>query len=385
MLLPADLWEKVTLPSRVLNLQNRWLDEAIGSGEWLWTARGKAGPGPEAVAFYSRGLLRQLPLPPIPESQSLGSEEQQILDYLNKRGASFVSDMAQDTGLTPRVVRASLWSLARRGLTTNDRFEVVRKGETEDAGASGSPSAGQRSYRRSPRASIHTPLAEGRWSVLPWGPAEVEKQAVNQATRLLNRYGVVARELALLDPTMLPWRVLYDVLSRMELSGIVRRGYLVEGLHGAQFALPEALNLLESVQTPSTATAPVILLHSLDPANLYGAGAPFDIPLLDGGTRSFSRRLGNWLTLRAGKPILLAEGQGKRLTALASASQEDVTEAVSCLPGILNGEPGHSGKHKLTVEEWNGQSVTATSGRELLEKAGFVRDYQAMTLYAAWQ
>jgi ATP-dependent Lhr-like helicase len=270
-------------------------------------------------------------------------------------------------------------------LITNDRFEVIRKGEPEDAFPISALSAGQRSYRRSPRASIHTPAAEGRWSVLPWGPAEVEKQAVNQATLLLNRYGVVARELSLLDPTMLPWRVLYDVLSRMELSGNVRRGYLVEGLHGAQFALPEALTMLESVQTPSTAAAPVILLHSLDPANLYGIGAPFDIPLLDGGTRSFSRRLGNWLILRAGKPILLVEGQGKRLTALASASQEDVTEAVSSLPGILNGELGQSAKHKLTVEEWNGQSVTTTPGRDLLEKAGFVRDYQAMTLYAAWK
>jgi hypothetical protein len=37
------------------------------------------------------------------------------------------------------------------------------------------------------------------------------------------------------------------------------------------------------------------------------------------------------------------------------------------------------------VEEWNGQPVTATAGREYLEAAGFVRDYQGMTLYAAWR
>ncbi len=124
-----------------------------------------------------------------------------------------------------------------------------------------------------------------------------------------------------------------------------------------------------------------MLLHSLDPANLYGSGAPFDIPLLDGGVRSLLRRPGNWLTLRAGRPILLVEQQGRRLTALASASHDDVTAAVACLPELCG--RGLT-RHKIAVEEWNGRPVTTTEGRELLEAAGFVRDYQGMTLYAAW-
>jgi len=128
-----------------------------------------------------------------------------------------------------------------------------------------------------------------------------------------------------------------------------------------------------------------VLLHSMDSANLYGSGAPFDIPLLDGGTRPLLRRSGNWLVLRAGRPVLLIEQQGKRLTALASASREDVSAAVARLPGILDNRRGLSARHKLTVEEWNGQPVTSSEGRELLEAAGFVRDYQAMTLYAVWK
>ncbi len=127
-----------------------------------------------------------------------------------------------------------------------------------------------------------------------------------------------------------------------------------------------------------------MLLHSLDPANLYGSAAPFDIPLLDGGTRSFLRRAGNWLVLRAGRPVLLVEQQGKKLTALPSGSQDDLRQAVAALPGILD-RRGAATKHKLTVEEWNGQPVTTTAGKEMLEAAGFVRDYQGMTLYAAWR
>ena len=77
-----------------------------------------------------------------------------------------------------------------------------------------------------------------------------------------------------------------------------------------------------------------MLLHSQDPANLYVSGAPFDVPLLDGGTRPLFRRAGNWLILRAGRPVLLVEQQGRKLTALASASRDDLTAATACLPGI---------------------------------------------------
>jgi ATP-dependent Lhr-like helicase len=171
----------------------------------------------------------------------------------------------------------------------------------------------------------------------------------------------------------------------MEWAGEVRRGYFVEGLSGAQFALPEAAQMLQETAAPSGASAPVVLLHSLDPANLYGSGAAFDIPLLDGGTRPLMRRAGNWLVLRAGRPVLLIEQQGRRLSALPSGSREDVAAAVACLPSLCTSNGRAGTPHKLTVEEWNGGPVTASEGRELLEMAGFVRDYQGMTLYAAWR
>src|SRR5439155_7690502 len=111
---------------------------------------------------------------------------------------------------------------------------------------------------------------EGRWFLVPWGQPEIASHALLCASLLLRRYGVVARELAVLDPWMLPWRVLYEVLSRMEMTGEVRRGYFVEGLSGAQFALPEAAQMLQESAPPSTALAPVVLIHTLDPANLHG-------------------------------------------------------------------------------------------------------------------
>jgi ATP-dependent helicase Lhr and Lhr-like helicase len=373
---PAALWEQTILPARVADYQPAWLDECIATGQWLWAGHGsEAESGAGDVALLRRDLLPELPPPSSATSDS--GPAAQVLECLRSRGALFVPDLASQTGLTPGTVRTALWQLARRSWCSNDRFDVVRKGEQTAA-----PERYAGNSRSLMRGRLRPPqVPEGRWSLVPWGQPDMAAHALAATSQLLRRYGVVARELAVLDPWMLPWRVLYEVLIRMEMTGTVRRGFFVEGLSGAQFALPEAAQLLQDVGLPSTASAPAILVHSRDPANLYGSGAPLDIPLLDGGTRPLLRRAGNWLVLRAGRPVLIIEQQGKRLSALASASREDIDQAVACLPGIIKCE----GQRKLTVVEWNGQPVASTLGRELLESVGFVRDYQAMTLYAAWR
>jgi ATP-dependent helicase Lhr and Lhr-like helicase len=393
--LPANLWGQAILPGRVLSYQQRWLDEAISSGEWVWAGKSETLEGPVALSFWKRSSLPALPVA-AGDLPVLDAAAQSVLESLQARGACFVTDLAQATGQPPGVVRAGLWKLVRRGLVTNDQLDVVRRGEPAGApslapatnGARGGSRPGLAAHgtrRRVPRPASLTARPEGRWSLLGWGHPDTATLAMFHAELLLNRYGIIARELALLDERLLPWRVLYEVLSRMELAGQVRRGYFVEGLSGAQFAWPEAARQLQDLHLPSTAAAPVVLLHTLDPANLYGAAAPLDVPLLDGGTRSLLRRQGNWLVLHAGRPVLVIEQHGKRLSAIPSAAAEVLANAVKCLPNLLDRTQPTSVRHRLTVEEWNGQTVTATAGRELLEAAGFVRDYQFMTLYAAWQ
>jgi ATP-dependent Lhr-like helicase len=126
-------------------------------------------------------------------------------------------------------------------------------------------------------------------------------------------------------------------------------------------------------------------LHSLDPANLYGSGAALEMPAATDDARSFLRRAGNWLVVKAGRPLLLIEQQGKRLTTLPQATRDDLAQAVARLPDLLKLMPSRDVRHKLSVETWNEQPITSTLGRELLEQAGFVRDYQSMTLYTVWQ
>jgi ATP-dependent Lhr-like helicase len=380
VLAPAELWEQTLLPARVPGYEPRHLDEALAGGAWTWACQsGSDGLG--SLAFLPREQLAEWPAPAAPEV-ALDEGAERVRECLRQRGALFVTDLAAQTTLAPSAVRAALNVLLGRGLVGNDRFDVIRTGNESPALATAATATAVGRWRATPRRTQFRP--EGRWFLIPWGSPDTETLAVRQATLLLNRFGFAARELAQMDPWLLPWRVLYEVLSRMEMAGSVRRGYFAEGLSGAQFALPEAAQLLQEVALPSSAAAPVLLLHSLDPTNLYGAGAPFDVALLDGGTRSLSRRAGNWLVQCAGRPVLLIEQQGKRLTALASASREEVAAAVACLPQTLSRHQRRDVRHRLTVNEWNGQPVTATPGRDFLEAAGFVRDYQSMTWYAAW-
>jgi ATP-dependent helicase Lhr and Lhr-like helicase len=381
----ADLWEQAILPLRCGNYQARQLDEVIGAGEWTWFCRRDSEAGAEALVFIKRDTLGSL-MPPLTEGRELTPAASAIAELLRNRGALFTGEIATQTRLAVSKVRSALWSLLRFGQVTNDRLDVLRRGEPPngDEPPNMRSRAELRAFLRDSRRRQETMWPEGRWSLLAWGQPDPESAAYFQARLLLERYGIVARELALMDAAMPPWRVLYEILSRLELAGEVRRGYFVEGLSGAQFALPDAARRLQESALPSSVQAPAVLIHSVDPANLYGSGAALE--LLAAGTepRSFLRRPGNWLVVKAGRPVLLIEQHGKRLTTVPPATSDDLAQAVARLPELLRLMPSRDIRHKLTVETWNEQPVTTSAGKDLLEQVGFVRDYQAMTLYAVW-
>ena len=382
--LPADLWEHVILPLRCPSYQSRQLDELIAAGEWTWYCRRDAD-AVAALTFIKRDVLGSLTPPPT-DGAELTPAASMIAELLRTRGALFAGEIATQTRLTLSKVRSALWSLLRFGLVTNDRLDVLRRGEPPNTDEPPNMrSRGEvRAFLRDSRRRQETAWPEGRWSLLAWGQPDPESAAFFQARLLLERYGIVARELALMDSAMPPWRVLYEILSRLELAGEVRRGYFVEGLSGAQFALPEAAQRLQEIALPSSVQAPAILVHSLDPANLYGSGAALELLAAGAEPRSFLRRAGNWLVVKAGRPVLLIEQHGKRLKTVPPATSDDLTQAVARLPELLRLMPSRDIRHKLTVETWNEQSITSSVGKELLEQVGFVRDYQAMTLYAVW-
>lgn len=388
--LPRELWEQTILPSRVPGYQTRWLDDLILSGEWCWVCFPEATTDDTktekidcaSIFFLRRDQFIHFHAPQ--QHAPLSANESSVYDTLRSRGAMFHVDLASAANLAPSLVKRALWKLADLGLATNDRFDVLRRFET-DMQITNPARATLRAMRQQ-----RVQMPEGRWALISWGQPDAEKRALFQVQLLLERYGIVSRDLAHLDPTLLPWRVMYEVLSRLELAGEVRRGYFVEGLSGAQFALPEAVEQLNAISKLAITAEPMVLLHAYDPANLYGPSAPLGWPYpqnIVGDITTgipWTRRAGNWLITQAGRIILAVESSGKRLWPAPHASNEQLFDAIQVLPEILKSDHGTDLRAKLVVEEWNGSSISISLARPYLEAAGFVNDYHSMCLYAAW-
>ena len=208
-------------------------------------------------------------------------------------------------------------------------------------------------------------------------PIESETSIEDWANVLLDRYGVLTRETAGLDPWAPSWRDLTAYLARAELRGDIRRGYFVEGLSGVQYASAETAAALAVAASNQGKCAPLVLISSLDPANLYGAGLPFDIELLEGGTAKLPRNRSNDLIAIAGRPVLIIEAKGSRITGLASSSQDELRSAAKLLTTLARPP-----RRMVKVETYNGIAALASPAASWLAEAGFVRDYPGMAYYA---
>jgi ATP-dependent helicase Lhr and Lhr-like helicase len=401
---PALLWETEILPRRVKDYRPALLDEVLSGGNWFWRAEG-AAPEEARVAFFSRAIPGVSP--PVVPVADLAAPERLILDFLDRHGASFAVDLARLSGLGPSQTRGALRGLLRQGLVTNDRFDPVRGGSDGTLEALTEARSGRTaSHARSPRPPRRAVAAvpEGRWWRLPGQETSDETALDRWAEVLMVRYGVLAREVVALEPKAPSWAELAPLLARAEWRGEIRRGYFVEGLSGLQYASEQAASELAraagsgapddwrngskaiasfagtalgaGIAVPAQALAVVC---AADPANIYGSGAPLDIELLEGGVARLPRTAGNYLVMRDGRPVLIVESQGKRLTGLPWSERADIDRALDLLPEVLG-----KSRRILKVETYNGQPVAESAVAGRLGEIGFVRDYPGMTFYVGW-
>jgi ATP-dependent Lhr-like helicase len=372
----AQQWESEILPRRVQAFRPSWLDEMLSRGTWIWRAQGHGNGDELRVAFYPRDFAGAIAAVPAPEG--LSALEGQVLDFLEGHGASFATDVARTARIEPSAARGALNSLMARGLVTNDRFEPLRAGSSAHLRALAEAAELRRSgrlLRARPRRSLVGP-SEGRWSRLDLAPSDPESNLVAWADVLFDRYGVLTRDLLALEPLAPPWSELAPFLSRAEWRGELRRGYFVEGLSGVQYATDQAVRELARLPAAADSASPLVHLWTVDPANLFGSGAPFDVELLDGGAARLPRLPGNSLVLRCGRPVLIIEAYGKRLTGLPWATLADIESALNFLPSLTNPI-----RRILKVESYNGAAVLESPVAKRLGQLGFVRDYPALAYY----
>jgi ATP-dependent Lhr-like helicase len=218
------------------------------------------------------------------ESFALSHVGRSVLEFIRQRGASFFTDIVRGTGKLKSEVETALWELVTAGLLTADGFDNLR------ALIDPKRRAGQGTARSArPRHS------SGRWSLLFSGESADRPKAVEAMCRvLLERYGVVFRELTMRETVPVKWRELLVTFRRLEDRGEVRGGRFVDGFLGEQFGLPMAVESLRATRG-AEASGETVTLSAADPLNLLGIIVPGErVPAISGRA----------ITLRDGVPIV---------------------------------------------------------------------------------
>ncbi len=370
--LTPKVWEQDVLPRRLGAYSQTWLDELCTSGELVWIGAGALGRSDGRVALYFREDVR-LAGPP-PANAKLEPVAGEVHDKIRERlaaGPSFWLDLLADLGDVPaEELHNALWDLAWSGAVTNDAFAPLRAPRLRAVAASERP--GRRFARR---RSTTGAAVQGRWSLTEQLFADAPGPGARlraQAELMMERYGIVTRETVLAEGIPGGFSTLYAELGNLELLGTARRGYFVEGLGGAQFALPGAVERLRSLPE---ADGSYLVLAATDPANPYGASLPW--PKLEGGRRP-GRTPGAHLLLRDGEPIVFVERGGRGVLRLCKLEGPELEEAMRALADAVSA--GHL--QKLAIEKLDGEAVIGSGHEEALVGAGFSRGPRKLTASA---
>ena len=374
--LPASAVESLVLPARVADYRPAMLDELMTAGEVSWVGDGAVGDSDGWIRFVVSGTE-----PPAAGAEPSHYRGQELLAALGAGGARFF-DAILPVGVTDRAEYVTaLWDLAWAGLVSSDTFNPVRA-LVADGGAHRKPARptarthrarlsgqGLRRPTRAPR--LTSPTTTGRWSLVERVPSTPAEELAGHVFGLLDRYGVVTRGTVLTEGNDGGFGVAYRAMSTMEETGQCRRGYFIEGLGAAQFALSGAVDRLRAQQRePDEPTA--LVLAACDPANAYGAALPW--PEREGHRPG--RKVGALVVLVDGVLVFYVERGGKTLLSFSEDERRLRPAADALASAVRHGQLG-----KVTVERADGGHVFGSAGvSAALQEAGFRMTPQGLRL-----
>ncbi|WP_329425080.1 ATP-dependent helicase [Streptosporangium sp. NBC_01495] len=385
---PASALETLILPSRVPGYDPSFLDELTASGEVIWMGQGSLPGGDGWVSLYFADTAPLLM--PDPGDITLTPVHEAVLEVLSGGGALFFRELGGRVGALlagsvpdDRALSAAVWDLVWSGRITGDTLAPLRA-----VLGTGRPAHRPAPTRRR-RAVLPTrsgpPTVGGRWWALPALAEDTTQRARAQAEVLLERHGVVTRGAVTAERPPGGFAAVYQVLRAFEESGRCRRGYFVEGLGGAQFALPGAVDRMRATspspaqpdtvpepdpwstrkpERPEGNTRRAVVLAAADPANPYGAALPW--PAHPGEvSHKPGRKAGSLVVLVDGHLVLYVERGGRTL--LSFSGDDRLQPAVDALAlAVRDGALG-----KLTVERADGTAINDSPLGAALESAGF--------------
>ena len=294
---PANAWERQILARRVANYEPKILDQLCLTGAVGW---GRLSPHPALLDDSREGTRRVIPTSVAPITFFIREESEwmmprrtedgadaakglspgatEVLQFLKQRGASFFPDIVRGAGKLKSEVESALWELVAAGIITADGFDNLR------ALIDPKRRSGQGHGRTMrPRHSA------GRWSLLYPVESDDRTSALEATCKmLLNRYGVVFREVLTREAILPRWREVLLALRRLEDRGEIRGGRFVSGFLGEQFALPVAVESLRATRDQQS-SGDTITISAADPLNLVGIIVPGErVPAISGRFVAFS-------------------------------------------------------------------------------------------------
>src|SRR5437588_455747 len=333
------------------------------------------------VALYFREDLPVLGPPPLKGTVPDSEQHADVRERL-AAGACFFTDLLVDVELEAQDLQEALWDLAWAGEVTNDAFSPLRAPRLTLARAQRALTVSRRSSRAAGRFAGRrragtTPPVQGRWSLTaPLFGDGVDLAARRRALAelLLERYGILTREQVLAEGMPGGFSGIYPELSQLETLGVARRGYFIEGLGGAQFALPGAV---ERLRGQSDSEQPPLVLAAVDPAQPYGAALPW--PSAQGGeARRLMRVAGAYVVLTGGAAILYLERGGRAMQTLVDADDPRLEAAMAALVAHVR-----SGRIKrLALERIDGEPAMGSPLGAVLVALGFHEGPRRLTLSA---
>ncbi|WP_292975164.1 ATP-dependent helicase [Mycobacterium sp.] len=389
--LPASAIESLVLAPRVRDYSPSLLDELLASGEVMWSGAGSISGSDGWVAFHAADTA--------PLTLAAGSEieftatHRAVLDMLSGGGAFFFRQLGQD-GVGEAELKTALWELIWAGWVTGDTFAPVRAMLSGGPGRRRSaPAHRQGRTKRPPRLSRYSvahaqaraadPTVAGRWSALPAAEPDSTTRAHHQAELLLNRHGVLTRGAVGAEGVPGGFAMLYKVLTAFEDAGRCQRGYFVESLGGAQFAVASTVDRLRSYLDgvdPERPEYRAVVLAAADPANPYGAALPWPSRSSEDGAARPGRKAGALVVLVDGELVWFLERGGRSLLSFA----DDVPEANHSAAVALAELVAAGQVNAILIERINSAPVLAPevpgTVATALTDAGFARTPRGLRL-----
>jgi len=334
--------------------------------------------------------------------EHVSTEAKAVFEFLNENGASYVRDVEMGIGLSQLQLQRALRELADQGLASCENYrsflmvlqsaptkgpiEIQRSGKYPPNPHRKHPMPLRRSAVRK-KVQEQTRMQAGHWFLttsfaIMGKPLADSDRPTTQARLLLQRYGILVKEFYRRENGLLPWYTIFQSLKRLEWQGEIRRGYFAQGLSGVQFALPEALELLEKIhhQQFKADNLPV-LLSSMDPALPYGGTLGWSMTDAAGRPLKIVRSPANHLGFMGDEPVLYAENWFRKLSCTGDLSEDEFTAIAPLFSSWLKLPSTLRPKNRIEISQINDHPAASSKFAEALIQIGYEKAGDALILW----